>query len=86
MTSDKEFHVRQLVAACVRKECTPLKIGFADLVFRLCAAYFQYSRRSARQYVDILIQSFRHDRWKGLVEANIFLDEEEREQWILTHS
>lgn len=86
MGSDKEFHVFQLVAACVRKECTPRKVGFADYILRLCAAYFQYERRTARQYVDILIQSFRHDRWKGLVETNVFLKEKERQEWILTHS
>lgn len=85
MTS-KQFHIAQLIAICVKKDLTPKKIGFSDYIYRLCATYWVYERRTARKYVDILIQAFTFDKWKGLVKANTFLKEEEREAWIQKHS
>lgn len=80
----KEFCINQLVAVCVKKNCTPKKTGFCDLILRLCATYYGYERRTAKKYVDILIQSFNFDRWKTLVQQNTFLKEEEKNEWTKT--
>jgi len=82
MSSMKEERIRQLVAVCVKKSLTPKKTAFCDFILQVTAAYYGFSKRTAKQYVDILIRAYRFDRWKSLVDNNILLKEEEKNRWI----
>lgn len=82
MSSMKEQRIRQLVAVCVKKSLTPKKTAFCDFILRVTAAYYSFSKRTAKQYVDILIRAYHFDRWKSLVENNIHLEKEEQNKWI----
>jgi len=84
--TEKQFHISQLVATCIKKGYNPTKIGFSDFVYRLCATYFGYEKRTTKNYIDVLIQSFRFDKWKSLVASNGFLSEDEKQQWMKAYS
>ena len=75
-----------MVAVCVKKDLTPKKTGFCDFILRMCATYYSYEKRTAKKYVDILIQSFRFNRWLSLIKNNTYLKKEEQEKWITEHS
>lgn len=82
MSSMKEQRIRQLVAVCVKKSLTPKKTAFCNFILQVTASYYGFSKRTAKQYVDILIRAFRFDRWKSLVENNVHLEKEEKKQWM----
>jgi len=78
----KEDRVNVLVAICVKNNRTPNDTGFADLVIRACSKYFHYGKRTARTYIDILISTWRFDKWKDWVKNNPMLTPEEKERWL----
>lgn len=82
MSSMKEQRIRQLVAVCVKKGLTPKKTMFCNFILQVTASYYGFSKRTAKQYVDILIRAYHFDHWKSLVENNIHLKEEEKTEWI----
>ena len=82
MSSMKEQRIRQLVAVCVKKNLTPKQTAFCDFILRVTASYYGFTKRTAKQYVDILIRAYRFDVWKSLVQNNIHLEEEEKTKWI----
>ena len=85
MNETKSGRILQLVAVCVKKELTPSQTGFADFIIRLSASYFQCDKRTSRSYIDTLIQAFRFDKWKSLVQQNLYLSEEEKVGWMTRH-
>lgn len=83
----KQFRVAQLIAVCVKRNITPKNNnGFCDYILRVAATYYACEKRVGRNYVNVLIQAFKFDKWKSLVIHNEFLNEEEKKQWINTHS
>jgi hypothetical protein len=83
--SQKEQRVHQIVALCVKKGKHPYKTAFCDFVIRACAALYNYDKRTAKTYVNILIGAWYFDKWRTLVQNNLRLTEEERQQWINSH-
>lgn len=81
----KQFKIAQLVAICVKKGMTPKKNGFCDFILNITASYWGFEKRTAKKYVDILIRSFQGDKWQYIVKDNLFLKEEEREEWMNIH-
>jgi len=87
MPTPREERVLQLVALCVHNGKNPYDTtGFADFVIRACASAFGSTRRSARDYVSTLIESYRFNKWKNYVKENLYLTPEEREAWLNVHS
>jgi hypothetical protein len=79
--SDKHLRLSQLVAVCVKKQKTPSKVGFADFIHQLCASYYGVDKRTRREYLDTLIQSWNFEKWRTLVQSNGYLSKEEKEAW-----
>ena len=79
---EKHLRISQLVAVCVKKQKNPSKVGFADFIHQLCAAYYGVDKRTRREYVDTLIQSWRFEKWKTLVQSNTYLSMEEKNEWM----
>jgi len=83
----KTYRLKQLVAACVKTEKTPVNTPcFADWIYQLTATYFGISRRSGRGYLRMLLDSWKYDKWTTFVKDNPFLVETEKQQWISKHS
>jgi len=85
MVTTKTHRINQLIAVCVKKEMTPKHNGFCDYIVRVCATYYAVEKRTAKKYVHVLIESFRFDKWKSLIQNNNFLSEEEKAEWIRKH-
>jgi len=82
VSSMKEQRLRQLVAVCVKKGLNPKKTMFCNYILQVTAVYYQFSKRTAKQYVDILIRAWHFDKWKSMVENNEYLEKEEQNEWI----
>lgn len=82
MSSLKEQRLKQLVAVCVKKGLNPKKTMFCNFILQVTAVYYQFSKRTAKQYVDILIRAYHFDKWNSLVTNNPYLEKEEQNKWI----
>jgi hypothetical protein len=80
--NDKQERITTLVAVCVKNKVTPQKTAFADFIIRACASLYAFEKRTSRAYVDVLIQSWRFDRWKSYVMQNVNLSMEEQQAWM----
>lgn len=83
----RTYRLKQLVAASVKTNKTPNTTPtFADWIYQLTATYFGITRRSGRGYLQLLIDSWRFDKWNTLVKNNPFLTKDEKQEWIDKHS
>jgi len=82
----KTFRLKQLIAVCVKTEKTPTSTpSFADWIFQLTATYYGIARRSGRGYLQLMLDSWRYDKWNILVKNNPYLLPQEKEEWISKH-
>jgi len=73
--------LRQIVAELVRRNATPDKVGFADLVQTLVAS-FGLSTSVATDYIETLVRAWRYLKWKPFIQYNDYLTEEEKKVWF----
>jgi len=74
--------IEQLLAIMVKNNITPLKNTFTDIIIRVSASRFGASRKTAKGYSQVLIDSWRMDKWKRMVKENGYLKREEKENWF----
>lgn len=73
--------INQLVALCVKNRRNPSKIGFADFIIWVCHKRFAYRWRVAHDYIDVLLEIWRIDKWKSKVDESQYLSDEEKLAW-----
>ena len=74
--------IEQLLAIMVKNNITPLKNTFTDIIIRVSASRFGVSRKTAKGYSQVLIDSWRMDKWERMVKENGYLRREEKENWF----
>ena len=82
MSLPKEDRVQQLIAICVKNDKTPKKVGFADFIYGVSAVRFLLSHKTVKEYIQVLVDAWRQDKWKHLVKSNDYLSREEKETWL----
>lgn len=73
--------LRAIVAELVRRNVTPDKTGFADLVYMLVASY-GLRTETAKDYVDTLIKAYKLNKWLSFIKYNDYLTEDEKQRWM----
>jgi len=73
--------LRQIVAELVKRGITPDKPNFANVVRSLTAG-FGLSTKTANDYVETLIRTWKYLKWKPWLQYNDYLTPEEIKVWM----
>ncbi len=84
--SSRQDKVEQLIAICVKAKVDPNRTNaFATFVAQQCANRFCSSKSSIKDFTDVLIKTWRLDKWKRYVKDNVYLTVTERTEWMNSH-
>jgi len=73
--------LRWIVAELVKRNITPNHNNFTSVVRSLAAGY-GLSTKTANDYVDTLIETWRYLKWKPFLQHNDYITQEEIETWL----
>jgi hypothetical protein len=86
MSDVKQDRIAQIIAVCVKNKVDPYsRNNFADIVFAACAQLFGIEKKACKPYLDVVITTWRTNRWKRYVETNPYLSKEVVEAWMIAH-
>jgi hypothetical protein len=83
--TERRDRIAQIVALCVKNNITPNNAAFADFVIRVSEARFGVRRETSKSYIAAILSAWRYDKWKTILQENVYLQEAEKQKWIQTH-